>query len=66
MTTPIEEVTWSDWATLDEDVRAEVRGILELCQDSSEMNESSHPKHDQYNRAILVAREILRTGTEGK
>lgn len=48
-----------EWAGIDQDVRGEVTGLLEICKDSSEMNDPLHPKHDQYKRAVELARTIL-------
>lgn len=48
------------WNSFDDDVREEVIGLLELCRDSSEMNDESHPKNKQYSEAIALAAKILR------
>ena len=47
------------WESLDKDVREEVIGLIEMCRDSSEMNDVTHPKSRQYNEALVVVAKML-------
>lgn len=47
------------WQNIDEDVRKEISMTLELCRDSSPMDDIDHPKHAQFNDGIKIATRIL-------
>lgn len=47
------------WRGFDGDVREEVVGLIELCRNSSEMDDEGHPKHEQFSKAVDVAVRIL-------
>lgn len=47
------------WEGIDKDVREEVIGLIEMCRDSSEMNDDTHPKNMQFRNALTAATSIL-------
>lgn len=57
---------YKEWRGIDKDVRDEILGILESCQDSSVMNDPGHPKHDQYQKALDAAKRMLVVQQEGE
>ena len=47
------------WRELPKKIRDEIRNVLGICADSSEMSDPEHPDHAQYQAALDLADKIL-------
>jgi len=53
------EPTEVEVLSVDKRARDEVVNVLQTCWDSSEMNDESHPLHEDYIKAIDLAVRLL-------